>query len=189
MATHNDLSPALPQLIAAEQQLHDYANSIGIDYRIADYGAVRTLDDTNLISQYRRDDYAAAVKADPSVANIPINVWRPIAAFGASYHNYGAAFDVLITNRGNYSTSAAALQALKSAAGSFGLSSEVPNDPPHFELAGISLDEASQMWDNFQAGGGGDGGSSGSVGSADVGALATVAVLGIVFFLLRQFRR
>lgn len=186
MATRNDLSEALPQLIDAEQQLHDYANSIGIDYRIADYGAVRTEADTNLILKYRQDDYNAAVRADPSVAHIPINVWRPIASYGSSYHNYGAAFDVLITVSGQYGSSA--LDVLKNAASQFGLSSSVPNDRPHFELAGISVDDARQLWIDYTTGTDYVPPTSPS-GTGDVAALVTIAALGALLLLLRYFKR
>lgn len=149
MAIRNSISSALPQLIAAEAALHARANSLGIDYRIADYGGVRTQADTILIMGYRAADYAAAIARNPSVANIPINVWRPIAPFGSSFHNYGAAFDVLITQTPPGMTEASALSTLKSIASSVGLRSNVPNDPPHFELP-ITLAQAKAAFGDAQ---------------------------------------
>ena len=185
--TRNDLSETLPQLQDAESRLYAYATgTLGIDYRIADFGALRTEADTNRILGYRQNDYAAAVRADPRVASIPINKWRPIAPFGSSYHNYGAAFDVLITNSGPYASADDALQALKAAAPSFGLSSSVPNDPPHFELP-IGLGDAQQLWTDYTTGGGGV--NVRISGGADAAALVAVALLGALLFAIRYFRR
>lgn len=186
--TRNDLSESLPALQDAEAQLYAYAmGTLGIDYRIADFGAVRTEADTNLILQYRTDDYNAAVKSGEIPANTPLQTFRRIAPYGSSYHNYGAAFDALITNRGMYANDSAALQALKNAAPQFGLRSNVTNDPPHFELA-VPIDEARAAWINYTNGG--DGSINVRVsGVADTAALVTVAVLGALLFALRYFRR
>lgn len=145
MGIRNSIDGALPQLIDAESQLRQRATALGISYDIADYGGVRTFADTVTILGYRDADYAAAIAADPNVANIPINTWRPIAPFGSSFHNYGAAFDVKITSAPAGMSFDDALQELKSLAPSVGLSSSVANDPPHFELP-ISLDDARAQW-------------------------------------------
>jgi len=145
MPIRNSIAGALPQLLAGEAALRQKANALGIDYRIADFGGVRTQADTLLIMGYRAADYAAAVAANPAIAGTPINVWRPIANFGTSYHNYGAAFDVLITKAPAGMSFDLALAKLKALAPSCGLRSNVPNDPPHFELP-ISLDEAKRLW-------------------------------------------
>lgn len=145
MAIRNSISDALPQLRAAEAALHLRADALGIEYRIADFGGVRTQADTALILGYRAADYAAAIARDPSVAFIPINVWRPIAAFGTSFHNYGAAFDVLVTGTPSGTTATQALAQLKALAPSVGLRSNVPNDPPHFELP-ISIEQARALF-------------------------------------------
>lgn len=145
MPVRNSLTGALPQLLDAERALHAKANALGIDYRIADFGGVRTYADTVLIMGYRTADYAAAVAANPAVAGIAIDDWRPIAEFGTSRHNYGGAFDVLITRTPQGMSSSAALTKLKSLAPSVGLRSNVPNDPPHFELP-ISFDELKRLW-------------------------------------------
>jgi hypothetical protein len=185
--TRNDLGATLPQVQDAEAALYEYATgTLGIDYRIADFGALRTLADTQLIMQYRQNDYNAAIAANPDTAKVPINKWRPISPFGSSYHNYGAAFDVLITDAGPYASAGAALEALKAAAPSFGLSSSVPNDPPHFELA-VGLGDAQQLWADYMGGGGSVNVRIG--GTADTAALFTVAILGAILFAMRYFRR
>lgn len=145
MAVRNSIAGALPQLITRESMLRARANALGIDYRIADFGGLRTQTDTVLILGYRAADYAAAVANNPSVAALSINEWRPIAPFGSSMHNYGAAFDVLITRTPPGMSEGAALAQLKSIAPSIGLRSSVPNDPPHFELP-LTLDEARRAW-------------------------------------------
>lgn len=148
MGIRNSIAGALPQLLAGFNQLKARANAIGIDFDIADYGGVRTYADTVLIMAYRAADYAAAAALNPSILSIPINTWRPIAPFGSSMHNYGAAFDVKITAAPAGMSFGEALQQLKLLAPSAGLSSNVPNDPPHFELP-ISLDEARTQWAAF----------------------------------------
>lgn len=187
--TRNDLSESLPALQNAEAKLYDYAvNTLGVDYRVADFGAVRTEADTNQILQYRTNDYNAAVRAGEIPANTPLQVFRRIAPYGSSFHNYGAAFDVLIIDQGPYASKDAALHALKAAASSFGLSSDVPNDPPHFEL-NTSINNARAAWIDYTSGGSGNISVRVSGGVADTAALVTVAVLGAVLFALRYFRR
>lgn len=184
MGIRNSLDGALPQLVDAENQLRQRANAMGITYDIADYGGVRTLADTILILGYRNDDYAAAIAADPSVANIPINTWRPIAPFGSSYHNYGAAFDVRITSAPAGVSFDSALQELKDIAPSVGLSSDVANDPPHFELP-ISLDDAKAAWSAQ----GNTAPSISIVTAPNVAAASTFAVVLVAILALAYFRR
>lgn len=150
------IASALPELLAAERALRVKADALGIEYRVADFGGLRTEADTNRILGYRKADYAAAVKKDPKVAKIPIETWRPIAPFGSSYHNYGAAFDVRITKRPAGVSESAALAKLGALAPSVGLRwggtfSAKRSDPPHFELA-ISLADAKARWQRFAAG-------------------------------------
>lgn len=178
MAIRNSISSALPQLIAAEAALHARADALGIGYRIADFGGVRTEADTAIIIGYRAADYAAAIAHDPSVALIPINTWRPIAPFGSSYHNYGAAFDVLITSTPDGMSAASALQTLKSLAPSVGLRSNVPNDPPHFELP-ITLDEAKALFGAPQVI---------DTGTAVVGVVLALITVAVIVTATRQRR-
>lgn len=178
MATRNSIAGARPELVARESLLKARANALGIDYRIADFGGVRTEADTVLIMAYRLADYAAAVAANPSLVNTPINVWRPIAPFGSSLHNYGAAFDVLITKAPSGMSFDTALSRLKALAPSVGLSSSVPNDPPHFQLP-ITLNEARDQW-----------GNASSSNTADVAAASSAfLVVGVTLALIFLRRR
>lgn len=147
MAVSNSIAGALPELVVAESDLRMRAQALGIGYRIADFGgAPRTLADTIKIMSYRAADYAKAVASGEISASTPINVFRPINAYGTSYHNYGAAFDVLITSAPPGMSFDLALARLKALAPAVGLRSNVPNDPPHFELP-ISLEEAKARWE------------------------------------------
>lgn len=184
MGIRNSIDGALPALLAGYNQLQARAASMGIQFEIADFGGIRTEADTILILSYRAADYAAAVIQDPSVYSIPINTWRPIAPFGSSMHNYGAAFDVKITATPAGLSSADALQQLKMLAPACGLQSTVPNDPPHFELP-ISLDDAKTQWSAL-------GNSTPSITvltSSNVAAASTVAVIVGLVALLAYFRR
>lgn len=180
----NSIDAALPALRAGYNQLQARANALGITFTIADFGGIRTQADTVLIMAYRAADYAAAIVADPSVSNTPINDWRPIAPFGSSYHNYGAAFDVKITSAPAGISFDDALQQLKLAAPACGLRSEVPNDPPHFELP-ISLDEARAQW---QALGNTTPGIS-VVTAPNIAAASTVTVIVAALLALSYFRK
>lgn len=180
MGIRNSLDGALPQLLDGLNQLRERARALGITFDIADYGGIRTQADTVLIMAYRAADYAAAVVADPSVSDIPINTWRPIAPFGSSMHNYGAAFDVEITSAPAGMSFSRALQELKSAAPSCGLRSTVPNDPPHFELP-ISLDEARAQWEAL--------GNAPGTQAPTIAAASTVLVVGLLVLALAYARR
>jgi hypothetical protein len=153
MGIRNSIAGALPSLIAAHGMLLARAHAMGIDFDIADFGGVRSLADTILIMGYRAAEYAAAVARNSSVSFIPINVWRPIAPYGLSMHNYGAAFDVEITDTPSGMSREDALSHLKAAASSVGLRSNVPNDPPHFELP-ITLEDAKASWESSRPSGG-----------------------------------
>lgn len=160
------LAGALTETQAAYNQLEDLAANHGIAFRIANFGAVRTLADTNQILGYRQADFNAAVRAGTISPDTSLNKFRPIAPFGTSFHNYGAAFDLLIlqTPQGtapdpNGDTPApgadAALRLLGSLAPSLGLrwGGRFSNpDPRHFELA-ITLDQAKQAYASEVGGG------------------------------------
>lgn len=177
MGIRNSLDGALPQLIDGLNQLRERANALGITFDIADFGGIRTQADTALIMAYRAADYAAAVIADPNVRNIPINTWRPIAPFGSSMHNYGAAFDVQITSAPAGVSFDTALQELKDAAPSCGLRSTVPNDPPHFELP-ITLADARAQWEAL---GNAPGGSAPTVAAASTVAVVSLLILALLY--------
>ena len=139
MPANPSLDQALPELRAAEQRLRARASDNGITYALAEYGGLRTQADTNQIVAYRQADYNAAIRRDPRVARIPINTFRPIAPFGRSMHNWGSAFDIVITGAPPGWTRDKALAVLGAIAPTVGLrwGGTFPSDrvdPPHFEL-------------------------------------------------------
>lgn len=138
------LSGALPELRAAYDALDQYARTQGITINVADFGGVRTLADTTRILKYRDDDFAAAVRSGAIRPDTTLSRFRPIAPFGKSYHNYGAAFDVIITARPSTMSVYKAQQILGAYAPRIGLrwgGTFSDPDTPHFELA-IALREA-----------------------------------------------
>lgn len=140
------LTNTLPELQQAEARLRAAAAARGISYVIADYGALRSQADTAKILQYRAQDYAAAVRVNPDTARTPITRWRPIAPFGSSYHNYGAAFDILVTGHPPGVNGYSVLGALAPQLGlRWGGTNPTKVDPPHFELP-ISLTAARIKW-------------------------------------------
>jgi hypothetical protein len=139
MPANPTLDYSLPQLRTAERRLRMLAQQMGISYALAQYGGMRTQADTTQILGYRINDYRAAIKKNPNVARIPIDTWRPIAPFGRSLHNWGAAFDIIITAAPPGWTASKALAALGAFAPQAGLRwggtfSSDRLDPPHFEL-------------------------------------------------------
>lgn len=148
------VSTLLPEMQRAEKSLRTKAAAIGVTYAPAPFGVLRTLADTTKILGYRDNDYAVYVRAlkasNPGKAPIPKEQWRPIAPFGKSYHNYGAAVDLTITGRPNGWTVQRALAELGKIAPTCGLrwggTFATKNDPPHFELA-IPLSEAKRLYD------------------------------------------
>lgn len=137
-ATAHSLSAALPELVAAEARLRAEADALGIGYRIADWGGVRTQADTTQLLRWRDEHVARG------------GTTYPVAPWGRSYHNFGAAFDVKITRRRPNRTDRQELQALGALAPKVGLRwgglwSGTKNDPFHFELP-ITLADARQRW-------------------------------------------
>jgi hypothetical protein len=185
MGIRNSIAGALPALIAAQGQLLASAHARGINFDIADFGGVRTFADTVVIIGYRAAEYAAAVANNPSLANTPINTWRPIAPFGQSMHNYGAAFDVKITKAPPGMSFDSALSQLKTLAPSVGLRSNVPNDPPHFELP-ITLEQAKALWESQ---GNASPGIVQVLTTSNAVAASTVALIVVTFVALAAFRR
>lgn len=170
------LAGALPDLIAAELLLRKNASQHGITYVIAEFGGIRTASDTAQAMAYRDADYAVYLK-NGGDASVDVNTWRPIAPYGDSYHNYGAAFDVFVTGVPDGRDQAWGLTMLKNAAMAVGLSSDVANDPPHFELP-ISLSDAQDAWMTFTGGTGVPKGSSTAAVLAVIalGALVAIAI-------------
>ncbi len=146
------LTGVLPDLARAYQLLTDAASVDGITFTVAPFGGLRTAADTAKILHYREQDYHQAVLANPDTARIPIGQWRPIAPWGASYHNFGAAFDVKILRDGGLGQEGA-LRRLAEYGQDFGLrwggtfprTAHSGPDYPHFELA-IPLTTAKAKW-------------------------------------------
>lgn len=163
------LQGLMPGTIAAYNALEQYGQTVGITFTIAPYGGLRTQSDTTKILGYRQDDYNAALAAGTIRPDTTLQQFRPIAPFGSSYHNYGAAFDVWITSTPQGTAPDSWTQApgfenarrvLAAFAPSIGLrwGGTFPNpDPPHFEVA-VPLTVAQSMYKQFLA----DGGSASS---------------------------
>lgn len=146
------LDGELKELTLAIEELRALAFADGIEFDTADFGGVRTQADTTKIMKYRDDDYEVYVKtlkrSHPDKTPTAKEIWRPIAPFGSSMHNYGAARDLKITKRPEAMSEAEAYRRLGSHAPECGLrwggtfSRKV--DPPHFELD-ITLNEARRL--------------------------------------------
>lgn len=140
----------LPQTLAAYDAIRSALQAHGYTVSLADFGGFRTQADTELILSYRLADYNAAVRAGKISPDTTLQQFRPIAPYGSSYHDYGAAFDL--------SASSAALNLAGQLAPSYGLKwGKSFGDPAHFEL-NISLTDARALFNS---------------GGADVTAAAT----------------
>lgn len=173
----------LPALLELWDQLVTAAAAQGITIDVADYGGFRTAADTADILNYRDADYKVYVAAQLA-AGLPIadeNTWRPIAQFGQSLHDYGAARDVKIVSAPSTMSGLAVVAAIDTAAESLGLSTGASyGDPLHVQLP-ISVDEAAGEWNDYVAAGGGAPSSSSAssaaawiVLAAAIGAVVTV---------------
>lgn len=147
------LSGEDPDLTAAVEQLRALCEADGIFITTADYGGVRTEADTEKILRFRDNDYIVYVRAlavsHPGQMPTPLEKWRPIAAFGSSFHNWGCARDFKIVKKPESFTEAEALRRMGSHAPVCGLrwGGNFKNrvDMPHVELA-ITLEEARRRW-------------------------------------------
>lgn len=127
----------------------------GISIGIADFGGFRSSDDTATILGYRNTDFEQAVAAGEIPASTDPNAWRPIAPYGHSFHDFGAAFDIRIKSGGVPAgmTAEQAMAIAGSLAPSFGLrwgGSFADPDVDHFELD-VSLSQARSMFANEYA--------------------------------------
>ncbi len=147
----NALASALPETLAAWDALTALAAAQGITFALNDFGGVRTPADTTLIEQYRQTDFNAAVASGAIPADTTLNHFRPIAPWGHSFHDYGAAFDIdPVSYPGTYDQAVQTLGSLAPQAGlRWGGNFSNP-DLPHFELA-ITLADASARWSNWVA--------------------------------------
>mgnify|MGYP001580514253 CR=1 FL=1 len=142
-----------PELTAKIEELRALALLDGIQFDTAPFGGVRTEADTVRILKYRDDDYAkyeaACAAQSPPRAPTEKALWRPIAPFGLSMHNYGAARDVKIVKKPDSFSEAEALRRLGSLAPQcrlrWGGTFQKKIDPPHFQLP-ITLSAANARW-------------------------------------------
>lgn len=193
---------ALPELTTAWSELLQLLSERGIKGTIADYGGYRTQADTNEILGYRDQDYALYVAQTRAAGGTPVseNAYRPIAPYGSSAHNYGAARDLAITAVPPGMTASQALDVAGSLAMDAGLrwgGTFTNPDRPHFELP-WSLSEWQSAWSDYQnetgeyAAGGNDASDSDSgptptpAGQATLVALVVVALGGGLWLLLRR---
>jgi hypothetical protein len=138
-----------PELTRAIANLAALALPLGITFTTANDGGIRSQADTVRDMGYRDDDYAVWLRkwkaTHPGRTPISKYEWRPIAVFGSSYHNFGAARDLEILTGGPD-----ALDRLGALAPRVGLrwGGTFPRgrtDRPHFELA-IPLLQAKAEW-------------------------------------------
>lgn len=143
---------ARPELTRAFEALRAVVNQEhpGLTFDVAAYGGMRSAADTSRILTYRENDWAAAVRAKPSLAQTTTKEkWRAIAPWGSSMHNYGAAFDVEITGTPAGMSRLAALNIVKDYADVVNLiDGRAFDDPPHFELPG-GLAKAKAEWERM----------------------------------------
>ena len=159
------LAKHLPEFRAREAKLRALAAAEGLQYGVADYGGLRTEADTTRILEFRQRDYDAYVRRVRAAGKTPLPItgaWdngnaRPIQPFGKSFHNYGAAADIVPTVVPAGMTFSSAQNALGRLAGKAGLVwgglwTGTSNDPRHVQLA-TGLAQVAEMWKQFQAGG------------------------------------
>lgn len=152
------LAGALPETQAAWEAMENALAAYGVTMFMPEYGGVRSEADTTLILQYRQDDYNAALAKGQIAPDTTLQRFRPIAPWGKSYHDYGAAFDAEPMAWIAPMTKDKAYQLMGSLAPSLGLrwGGNFSNpDPNHFELD-TTLAEAEAKWQNWQESGGTD---------------------------------
>jgi len=177
---------------------------MGVSIGVADFGGIRTQADTNQILAYRNADYAKAANAGAIPAGLSLDAFRPVAPFGQSFHNFGAAFDVAVIARPASMSAGDVLARLGAYAPSIGLrwGGTFSNpDTPHFELA-VPITQAQTLYQAMTgsqiAGGQSDalagflddvGGLGGDLSASlpPVGFVAAaLAVLGVMWWAIRR---
>lgn len=141
-----------PELTAAIDRLAVLARAEGVEFTTADFGGVRTEADTAQILRYRDDDYVVYRKRlGPDKEPVAKERWRPIAPFGRSFHNWGAARDLKPTKWPHGKSFQWAHDCLDRLVKTDPKLSKVLrlgdyfNDEPHVEL-NITLDEARRRY-------------------------------------------
>lgn len=172
---------ALPELADLWLELEHETAAEGIGIAIADFGGFRTAADTALILEYKQDDYDAYADRERRAGRTPVPItgpWedgssRPIAEFGKSYHDYGAARDFKIVSKPASMTTQAAELRTAAIAESIGLRSGSSwGDRWHVQLP-ITLEQAREMWDDYA------GSSSSSSGAASMTAVWVAVAFGV----------
>lgn len=143
-----------PELTEKVEALRALCEADGFFIDTADFGGVRTEEDTIRILKYRDDDYAvyvaALAKSHPGQAPTPKEVWRPIAPFGLSLHNWGCARDFKILKRPDSFTESACFQRMGLHAVAVGLqwggNFKRRPDVPHVQLP-VDPITARARWD------------------------------------------
>jgi len=140
---------ALPQMQQLWDSLVSTLSAQGIAIDVADWGGYRTADDTAAILNIRQAAYDAYVAGG---GTLPITgAWNdgaswPIAPYGKSFHDYGAARDVEVLSAPAGMSGLAVTAAIDAAAESVGLRDGASfGDPLHVELP-ITLAEAQTEW-------------------------------------------
>lgn len=147
---YNSLAGVLPELQQAFDALNAGLASSGVTLGVADYGGLRDEQVTADILGFRQADYNAehGLPSDTVTDVATLNHFRPIAQYGHSYHDYGAAFDFTPIARPAGMSVAQVEQLAGQLAPSVGLTwgGTFPNyDGDHMQLA-ISLDDARQRY-------------------------------------------
>ena len=158
------LAHHLPEFRARELKLRGLAAVEGLQYGVADFGGLRTEADTAQALHYRDMDYAAYVARAKAAGRVPLPItgaWddgkpRPIQPFGLSFHNFGAAADIVPTVVPAGMTFSSAQNRLGTLAGKAGLVwgglwSGNSYDPRHVQLA-TGLAQVRDMWNQYQSG-------------------------------------
>lgn len=182
---------ALPALTSAIDQLAQLAANDGIEFTIADFGGTRTQADTTTILGYRDADYAVYVRNAQANGQTPVSIqrFRPIAPWGKSYHDFGAARDLAITAKPDGWSDGDAFTQLATYAPQLGLKwgGSFPNpDPDHFELD-ESLAQAAADWSAY-TGGTNEPKSNLALGGASLGALLVLAAIALPL-VVRAWRK
>lgn len=163
----------------AFQQLQEQLASQGIEIGIADFGGFRTPADTTRILDYRQTEYDQAIAVGSIPSSMTIDQFRPIAPYGHSFHDYGAAFDIRLKSIPDGMTTDQAFTFAGALAPSLGLrwgGTFHNGDARHFELD-VSLSEARSLFQtetgtvdtSGAAGAGGDASAMLGLGPDDVG--------------------
>lgn len=191
----SDLTGCLPDLVDAYNAMSTYLASNGITVGVADFGGLRSQADTNTILGYRLADYnkAHGLPLDTVQNTSVLQSFRPIAPWGESFHDFGAAFDLAIIARPSGMSEYDALAFAGAYAPQIGLrwGGQFPDpDPPHFELS-ITLATAADLY--AQASGTaddtGDATATGTSSSTDLMLIGLIAAtVGAIVWAVRRRR-